>query len=313
MKAPLVLAISLAGNLVLASVFMAMRADVPAKSTIAPPATRAVVSAKPAGPAPSKAATPKAALPWSLIESTDYRQYIANLRAVECPDWLVRDIVVADIDDLYEQKTKTDPVYFSPWQGEAERSKASRSRAANLMAVRREKRALVKALLGYEWDNHANELWKQDVLTSLTMGFLPDEKVAEVLGLKEEYTAAAQNIREDAKFILIDNDRAQLGDVYEELERDLSQSLTPADLDELQLRAQKDFLLASDIHFDGVAISQQELRDIVRMSKQFKDMALNEFVPDHPLPEAEETRRLGAFDEQVQTILGSRTAPIRRH
>jgi hypothetical protein len=304
MNPRLVLAFSLAGNLILAAVLLAARARPSVEIAIAPPATHAMFTLKSSAPPPAKPATPNKTLPWALIESEDYRQYIANLRAVECPDWLVRDIIVADVDDLYEQKTKSDPIYFSPWQGETERSKEARSRTANLIAMRREKRALVKTLLGYEWDNHANEVWNQDILTSLTLGFLPDEKVSQLLCLKEEYTAAARTVREDANFILIDDDRAKLRNLYEGLETELSQLLDPADFDELQLRTQKDFLLANDIHFDGMAISDETLRSLVRMSKTFKDMALNEFVPDHPLSESEESRRMAAFEDQVQSLLG---------
>ena len=72
---------------------------------------------------------PMPVVPWRLIASADYRQYIANLRAVGCPDWLVRDIIVADIDDFYDQKSRTDPVYFEPWQGETSRRTATRSRS----------------------------------------------------------------------------------------------------------------------------------------------------------------------------------------
>lgn len=41
---------------------------------------------------------------WSQIESDDYRTYIANLRRIGCPEKTVREIVMADIDDLYEAR-----------------------------------------------------------------------------------------------------------------------------------------------------------------------------------------------------------------
>ena len=72
----------------------------------------------------------------------------------------------------------------------------------------------------------------------------------------------------------------------------------------MQLRAQQGFLLANDINFDGVKISRDELRELVRMSKSFKDMAQNEFVLDQPLSEAEQARRKAAFEAQVKSLLG---------
>src|SRR5262245_47947756 len=34
---------------------------------------------------------------WSSVESSDYKQYIANLRAINCPEETIRDIVLADV------------------------------------------------------------------------------------------------------------------------------------------------------------------------------------------------------------------------
>src|SRR5688500_4005096 len=38
---------------------------------------------------------------WSEVESADYKEYIAKLRAVQCPEDTIRDIIVADINKLY--------------------------------------------------------------------------------------------------------------------------------------------------------------------------------------------------------------------
>ena len=37
---------------------------------------------------------------WRQIESADYRIYIANLRAIGCPEQTIRDIITADVDSL---------------------------------------------------------------------------------------------------------------------------------------------------------------------------------------------------------------------
>lgn len=41
---------------------------------------------------------------WSQIESPDYRVYVANLRSIGCPELTIRDIVSADVDNLYSEK-----------------------------------------------------------------------------------------------------------------------------------------------------------------------------------------------------------------
>jgi hypothetical protein len=305
MKRPIFFAISLFGNLVLAvSWLLVWRVPVTGTDDVPSPASMA---ARPeATPLPAPAEIPAAAeTSWRLIASADYRQYIANLRDVGCPEWLIRDIIVAAIDDAYQQKDTSDPADFAPWQGADRRRQASRRRSAKQFALRQEKRTLVKSLLGYEWDSHANDVWDEDLLASFTLGFLPDDKVPGVLFLKDKYTEAAQGIRADVNYILIKDDRTRLQALYQDYQAELSRQLDPSELDEFQLRAQKDFLLFNDVHFDGVQISPEELRELVRLSKAFKDMALNEFVSDRPRSDAEQARGEAAFEAQVKTLLGS--------
>jgi hypothetical protein len=304
MKRPSFLAISLMCNLVLVAAFAVVRQGSTAGTAAPSPAVPPPETSETVPALPATNGTPAPVVPWRLIASADYRQYMANLRAVGCPEWLIRDIIVADIDDLYEQKSRMDPVYFEPWQGADLRHKTARSRSAKLSALQQEKRALVKSLLGYEWENYAEEVWNQDLQTSLTLGFLTDEKASQVLLLKDTYSEAAQDVREDANYILIDDDRTRLESLYDEYEAGLSQLLDTWELDELQLRAQQTFLTANDIHFDGVTISGGEVRELVRLSKTFKDMARNEFVSDHPLSEAEQADRKTAFEAQVKNVLG---------
>ncbi len=158
MKPPSFLAVSLISNLILAAVWVAVRQGATARmdapsSAMPPPTTLRAI--KPSAPATE---TPGTTTPWQLIASADYRQYIGNLRAVGCPDWLIRDIIVAAIDDSYQQKTKSDPGSFAPWLGADQRRRMSRNQSAKRFALRQEKRALVKSLLGYEWDSHADDV-----------------------------------------------------------------------------------------------------------------------------------------------------------
>ena len=41
---------------------------------------------------------------WSQLESTNYRTYMANLRAIGCPEQTIRDIVTADVHALYAMR-----------------------------------------------------------------------------------------------------------------------------------------------------------------------------------------------------------------
>src|SRR6267143_4470910 len=49
----------------------------------------------------------KPAFHWRQIESSDYKTYIANLRAVGCPEQTIRDIIIADVTKAYEARKAT--------------------------------------------------------------------------------------------------------------------------------------------------------------------------------------------------------------
>src|ERR1035437_2596987 len=45
---------------------------------------------------------------WQQIESADYPTYIANLREVGCPDQTIRDIIIADVNQLFARRRATE-------------------------------------------------------------------------------------------------------------------------------------------------------------------------------------------------------------
>lgn len=59
---------------------------------------------QPAAPFLPRPEPPPGAFSWAQIESADYRTYIANLRAIGCPEQTIRDIISADVHELYAAK-----------------------------------------------------------------------------------------------------------------------------------------------------------------------------------------------------------------
>src|SRR5437868_1996328 len=47
---------------------------------------------------------PQRAFNWTNIETTDYKQYVARLRSVGFPEELIRTIVIADVNKLFEER-----------------------------------------------------------------------------------------------------------------------------------------------------------------------------------------------------------------
>src|SRR5687767_3763335 len=43
---------------------------------------------------------------WCMVESEDYVSYIANLRAIGCTEETIRDLIIADVNKLFEDRRK---------------------------------------------------------------------------------------------------------------------------------------------------------------------------------------------------------------
>jgi hypothetical protein len=298
-------AISLSLNALLMSVWLIRWHSAVSTPTVLNPISVNTTVAATQTPVQELSAAPAATFGWSLIESKDYGRYLANLRAAECPEWLARDIIVADINAFYQSKFESVSNYFPPWQS-ANRRAAAHAASQKKYDLQMEKRALVRQLFGYDWDDYDSKVWAQDLTASLLLGFLPDEKASQIVALAEKYSDAASQVREDANGILIDEDRRKLQALYDNLLTEAIPLLDAAEMDELQLRVQASLFFADhDVHFDGLSLTDWELRQIARFSKSVDDAMKNEFVAAPPLSAEERERRQIVFDGQVKNLLGA--------
>src|SRR6188474_1966258 len=109
MNARVLLILSLCANLALAGYLVYQgRGKASATTTPGPEVQQAAASAaSSAAKTDGKSVTitvPSTALDWRIVESEDYKKYIANLRAIGCPEETIRDIITADVNKLFEQR-----------------------------------------------------------------------------------------------------------------------------------------------------------------------------------------------------------------
>src|SRR5213083_265263 len=101
MRLRVALAVSLGLNVALAAGwFFATRRP---GHTSAPPPGPETLAPPPNAPKPTVIVR-RQNLTWDQIESADYPVYIANLRAIGCPASTIRDIIVADVNELYAER-----------------------------------------------------------------------------------------------------------------------------------------------------------------------------------------------------------------
>lgn len=89
---------------------------------------------------------------WDQIEAADYRQYVANLRAVGCPEEVLQDILRADLNHQYAERREAiwDPAPAQYWHKACQTCgpMIEDAQRRQLMALEEEKLAILEALLG---------------------------------------------------------------------------------------------------------------------------------------------------------------------
>src|SRR5262249_35221377 len=136
------------------------------------------------------------------------------------------------------------------------------------------------------------------------LGFLPDTKAFRLADLARQYLGEADDIKQAANNILIDEDRARLRKLYDDLSGEVSQLLTPTERAELELRLQAQAFIGDNIRWDAVAITTTQLREFVRLSSLYQSMFRESFLSARQPPKEEKARRKAEFDKQVEKLFG---------
>jgi hypothetical protein len=230
------IAASLALNVALAAWWIHLASRHPAAGLVseksAAPKLAGYRSAKPDPPGKTPAVPP---FRWSDVESTDYRQYIANLRAIGCPEATIRDLIVADLNGLYSARMQAiwqRPVWVY-WK-KSRNSSPTPDQVRQLMALDREKAGILKELLGIT----ANVQELIDTVYLQTWGsghellFLPADKREAALQVLTE-SGFAERL---AKFQELNQGMPPGRDLFAEELKILAPVLSPTELEEFRLR-----------------------------------------------------------------------------
>jgi len=178
---------------------------------------------------------------WRQLESTDYRVYVENLRAVGCPELTIFDIVAADVNDLFFHRVGelVDGVTGRFWDLAArpqDMKNMVEAKEKELSALDEQKDEIMAALFGET--NPADKLLAEENQTEQlandrqTLGFLSAEKSATVIEIRERATAARRAL--DA--LPPPERQLKIRELEAQQQRDLQAALTPAEYGEYQLR-----------------------------------------------------------------------------
>jgi hypothetical protein len=247
---------------------------------------------------------------WSRIASNDLEVYRDNLRAVGCPALTVRDIILAEINDLFAHRRQSLLAGFQArfWELAIRGEAALRNEWGPPMdALSAERERLIEELLGNNSAGDAPVLAAGDDDSQQHLFWLPPGKRSALAALEEQHHRNLQLVgkavadRADGQSSAAEQARR------EQMEREFEEAratlLSPAELEELRLRGSRESLWAIDLA--GFEATEEEWRAVTRLRLEFSEAgkSLEDLGHEEALNRREELE--AELKRATQTLLGA--------
>ncbi|NOS69353.1 MAG: LysM peptidoglycan-binding domain-containing protein [Verrucomicrobia bacterium] len=172
---------------------------------------------------------------WSEIESDDYPKFIANLREINCPEQTIRDIISADVNQMFaERRAREIPrLQPRPWWTNRRPEDLDSKRIEKITELEKERESLLARLLGPDWNaaerltNLADEL---DFLSSIGIANPSDELRTNLLAILR-----SQNAQGALEGVNMEQNTAAAVEMEKHIWRQLGALLSPAQLEQCRL------------------------------------------------------------------------------
>lgn len=240
---------------------------------------------------PSGVVTNQILFQWAQLESGDYRVYVANLRAVHCPERIIQDLIFHDLERLYETKEADLPYPDQFWQPAKVRETASEEREKRRHQMELEKRRLMRELLGVSWSQEAWGFWYDEGfadIAEILVGFLTNEQILEALTAYHDMEAASRAVKNACELCSEEDERARAQAAYQRVANAFAEIMSPAEFEEMALRicvVEQKFedLSRTEFRFRNGA----EVRDFAKVVNGFQPFFSREFYDEDERNEAQ--------------------------
>ncbi len=212
--------------------------DQPSARTVTETVTKVTYRTNAATPA-TLAAANMFGFHWSQLESADYRQYVANLKAIGCPWETLKDMIIADINTLYSPKLaklRLDPGFEQWWLTADQTRRVRWQHEAEANKIEKEKREILRELLGLDAVEALDAVWGVDAQTKNDLSCIPPDKRGEVAEINVTFAQREGEIMERSMGMMDSVVQAAIKQVRNERRAALEQVLSPSELFEFDLR-----------------------------------------------------------------------------
>ncbi len=255
---------------------------------------------------------------WRQLESTNYRTFIANLRAVGCPERTIKDIIITDVMRLYAQRRGQyyhNGRPFRYWETNEKRKLTQpqlEERDRELAQIDKELPAVLRELLGINYERELDKYFVDADDDDDRLSFLSEDKRAQVLSLRDEF----EGKRERILYALPDgkpapSDIDQLRQIDQEQDEALDQFLTPQEKEqyELSTSATADRLRQQLIGFEP---TPEEFLDLYQKQKAIDEAYEFEDTNDATVSAAKAADEAEAMKAFKGNLAGDRAAQLDR-
>ncbi|HMP81874.1 MAG TPA: hypothetical protein PKA41_04120, partial [Verrucomicrobiota bacterium] len=282
-----------------------------ATSTAASRAEQQELLSTPAAATPGDTASNANGFEWAQLESDDYKQYIANLRAFGVPEKVIRDIIIADVGKLYRPRFAAlrppkKPANTNFWERQntwyGQYRDTTPEQRAQMKALQKEQAALIKELLG---ENVYEEMQKdsgQPDWTERMFGSIPKESREQVSEMFQNFQEQQTDIYAKADGMIDQDTQTELKALRKKFREELATVLTPEQVAEYELRT-SDTANQMRYELSSFEPDEAEFRAIFeyKQAKEDFETAWGQEAPDNR-PSAEKQK---AVEDALAAALGT--------
>ncbi|HTD65881.1 MAG TPA: LysM domain-containing protein [Candidatus Limnocylindria bacterium] len=175
---------------------------------------------------------------WQEVESPDYVVYVENLRLLGMPATTVRDIIVADVEQLFAKRQREEAAKQDiEWWRSTPSYEAESNALARTHDIDAERIELLTKLLGPDWNKgRAQNESSPLALAGPVLGNLPEDVKTNVLDIASRSQARVASYLSQLQASGQEPNASDLAKMREETRQQLAAILSPQQLEEFLLR-----------------------------------------------------------------------------
>lgn len=246
---------------------------------------------------------------WSLVEAEEYGVYMANLRRLELPEWLIREMILADLQRHYRlQAAKEVKNGTAHWMTHREWRALQKQNAVAGWALQQEERAVMRQLAGVYRHREASEALNMGQL-AIVFGALNEDQSLEIVSEYSFVKEHADFLQRYHNGLFSQADEAELVNAFTAVRTGLASRISPQLMEEFYLRLQVVLgTMMDELKMPGLQLTGAQLREVVRIRSGIVDPIRWELTKE-PKPSNPELFQLNReVQAAVAAVLGEEIA-----